>query len=364
MSVIIFIVILAVLILVHEFGHFIVAKKNGVRVDEFGLGLPPKIFGIKKGETEYTLNWIPFGGFVRIFGENPDDESVKGPDSSRSLVNKSPWVQALILVAGVSFNIIFAWILLSISFMSGFPASTGFSEAGDIANARVVVLDVMEGSPAEDAGISVGDAILFLDSKTSSLQENINVNLVSDFIRDSNGSSVTVLFERDGDIQTTIVTPAEGVVEGRYAIGITMDMIGMLKLSPPEAIWEGGRMTIQLIGAVAVGFGSLIVGVFTGSADFANISGPIGIAGLVDNAAAFGFIYLLGFTAFISINLAVLNLMPFPALDGGRLLFLLIEGIKGSKIKHTTANILNGIGFALLMILMFIVTIQDIVKLF
>lgn len=364
MTVIIFLIILAVLILVHEFGHFIVAKKSGVRVDEFGLGFPPKIFGYKKGETEYTLNWVPFGGFVRIFGENPDEESLTGPDSKRSMVNKSPWIQAAILVAGVTFNLIFAWILLSISFMSGFPASTGMSDTGEIANARVTIINVLEDSPASDAGLEIGDAILFLESGDQALQEGIDTDSVSDFIKNSGGAEITALIERDGETQTLTIVPEEGVVEDRYAVGVTMDMIGTLKLGPVAAVVEGGKTTLHLIGAVALGFAGLLSDIFTGSADLGSVSGPVGIAGLVGNATEFGFIYLLGFTAFISINLAVLNLVPFPALDGGRLLFLLIEGIKGSKIDPKIANVLNGIGFALLLLLMLLVTIQDIYKLF
>ena len=125
MSIIIFVIVLVVLILVHEFGHFITAKKSGIRVDEFGIGFPPKIFGKKIGETTYTLNWIPFGGFVKIFGENPDDESISGPDSARSFVNKKRRIQALVIVAGVLFNVILASLLFSAGFMIGMPVSDG-----------------------------------------------------------------------------------------------------------------------------------------------------------------------------------------------------------------------------------------------
>ena len=121
MSIIIFLIVLVVLILVHELGHFLVAKACGIRVDEFGLGFPPRIASVKYGETVYSLNWIPFGGFVKIFGENPDDDSISGPESPRSMVNKPKWQQVLVLIAGISFNVIFAWILISVGFMSGLP---------------------------------------------------------------------------------------------------------------------------------------------------------------------------------------------------------------------------------------------------
>src|SRR3989344_4408085 len=154
MSIIIFLIVLAVLVLVHEFGHFIVAKKTGVRVDEFGLGFPPKLFGIKKGETEYTFNLIPFGGFVKIFGENPDEESMSGPDSTRSFVNKSKWVQASIIVAGVGFNFLLAWFLFSGTLVVGSPMSTDSLPNGAIvSNEQLLITGVQKDSPAEKAGI-------------------------------------------------------------------------------------------------------------------------------------------------------------------------------------------------------------------
>ncbi|MDO8575142.1 MAG: site-2 protease family protein, partial [bacterium] len=160
-TVIIFIIVLAVLILVHEFGHFISAKKLGIRVDEFGLGFPPKLWGKKKGETEYTVNAIPFGGFVKIFGENPDDVSEKGPDSKRSFVNKPKWVQAIVLVAGVFFNFVFAWILISITFFMGVNASvTDYAKYADrITDKGVTVAMTVKDKPAYNSGLRLGDTI-------------------------------------------------------------------------------------------------------------------------------------------------------------------------------------------------------------
>ncbi len=156
MSVVLFIVILFVLVLVHELGHFVVAKKFGVRVDEFGFGYPPRAARLfKKGETEYTLNWLPFGGFVKIFGEDPNDESANGPDSSRALVNKPRYQQALVLVAGVVCNWILAWILLSVGFMSGLPAAISSDSSKDqhIQDVSFRITQVVKGSPADTAGI-------------------------------------------------------------------------------------------------------------------------------------------------------------------------------------------------------------------
>jgi len=360
MSVIIFIIVLIILILVHEFGHFIAAKSSGIRVDEFGIGFPPKIFGKKIGETTYTLNLIPFGGFVKIFGENPDEESL---NSDRSLVNKSKLVQAWVLFAGVFFNFLLAWFLISVGFMSGLPTPVGSAPVGStVENARLVLTSVMQDSPAEEAGLSAGDAITALVTNEDALQ-NVNPDSVSEYIAAHDSDKVTVLYKRGLESGTTVVVPTDGILEGRPAIGITMDMIGMLQLPIHQAIWEGGKTTVALTFAMTSGFYNLIKDSLTGDADLSAIAGPVGIVGLVGDASDFGLIYLLGFVAFISINLAIINLIPFPALDGGRLLFLLIEAIKRSPIKPVVANTANAIGFALLIILMLIVTYNDIVKL-
>ncbi len=364
MSVIIFIVILVILILAHELGHFLAAKLSGIRVDEFGIGFPPKIFGKKIGETTYTLNLIPFGGFVKIFGENPDDESISGSDSSRSLVNKPKIVQAGVLFAGVFFNFLLAWLLISIGFMSGLPTPVGSAPTGStVENARLVLTSIRQDSPASGAGLSAGDAIVALVTDKDALQ-NINTDSVSNYISVHGSDVITILYKRGSENKTTTVIPIDGILDKRPAIGITMDMIGTLKLPVHKAIWEGGKTTISLTIAMTEGFYKLIKDSIMGKANLSAITGPVGIVGLVGDASDFGFVYLLGFTAFISINLAIINLIPFPALDGGRLLFLLIEAIKRSPIKPIVANTANAIGFAILVLLMLVVTYNDIAKLF
>ena len=178
MNIIIFLIILAVLVLVHEFGHFIVAKKSGVRVDEFGLGFPPRIFGKKIGETVYSLNLLPFGGFVKIFGENAESEETPDgtvADLSRSLVHKSKLVQASVLVAGVTFNIILAWLLIMfLSLTFGLPAVVDETNASQVKNTHLVIGSVLSKSPAETAGLETGDIITALKTDASSLIENVN----------------------------------------------------------------------------------------------------------------------------------------------------------------------------------------------
>ena len=170
MPILIFIIILLVLVLVHEAGHFFVAKKFGIRVDEFGFGFPPKLFGKKYGETEYTLNALPLGGFVKIFGENPDEENTNGPDAKRSFVNKPKWQQALVLFAGIFANFLLAWLLLSFGFMSGLPTSVGSEPKGyALEDVHLVVVSVSKDFPAEVAGLKSGDKINSLMSGNDSL---------------------------------------------------------------------------------------------------------------------------------------------------------------------------------------------------
>ncbi|MCR4334204.1 MAG: RIP metalloprotease RseP [Patescibacteria group bacterium] len=368
MSIIIFLIILAALILVHEFGHFIVAKKSGIRVDEFGLGFPPRIWSKKYGETTYSLNWIPFGGFVKIFGENPDAESTTGPDSSRSFVNKNRMIQASVLIAGIAFNLLFAWILISFSFMTGILASSSdYAKYGDnFVNPHTAVIGVNKDTPADIVGIKAGDAIVSIQDDVTKDEIRgmaVNVEAIQGFISSHTNKNLILTLERNGETIKKTVMPKNGIVEGRVAIGIAMDDVGTLHLPLQTAVWEGARLTGHMIVGVSMGLGNFIYQIFTGSANFSSISGPVGIVGLVGDATKLGFSYLLSFTAIISINLAIINLIPFPALDGGRLLFVLIEAIRRKEIPPQIANLLNMIGFALLILLMIVVTYRDILKL-
>lgn len=364
MTILIFVIILAVLILVHELGHFLAAKKSEVRVDEFGIGFPPRLLTLFKWrETKFSLNAIPFGGFVKIFGENPSEEDADLSSAEKSIhfTHKSKPIQAFILSAGILFNIIFAWFLISLGFVYGLPMP---QEDGGrpVENARLIVTSVIEDSPAAEAGLKTGDAILGIETSERSLSE-INPELVSLFINESKGP-VLLTIDRGGEIENKEVTPTSGVVEDKQAIGISMATIGTLKLPIHLAFWEAAKMTLTLLWAIAVGILLFLGQAITGQADFSQVAGPVGIVGLVGDATKLGFIYLIQFTAFISLNLAVINLFPFPALDGGRLLFVLIESIKGSAINPKIANTLNAVGFILLLLLMVVITISDISKFF
>ncbi|HEY4715112.1 MAG TPA: RIP metalloprotease RseP [Candidatus Paceibacterota bacterium] len=365
MSIILFIVILLVLVIVHEFGHFITAKKSGIRVDEFGFGFPPKLFSKKLGETTYSFNVIPFGGFVKIFGENPDEESISGPDKDRSFVHKPKYIQAMVLFAGVFFNFLLAWLLLSLGFMSGLPTSQTSEPRGTIlSNQNLVITGVTPKAPADLSGIKIGDKVISISASDASLNTTeLNPEAVQKFIGDRSGRPLEFSISRSGEIQNLEVIPKAGLLEGRAAIGVSLDTIGIIKLPTHKALWRGLKDTSILTVRTAVSLGKLVKDSVLGQADFSAITGPVGIVGIVGDAYQFGFIYLISFAALISVNLAVINLIPFPALDGGRLLFLLIETIKGSPIKPKIANALNAVGFILLLLLMVVVTYHDIAKL-
>ncbi len=364
MNIIIFFVILLVLVLVHEFGHFYSAKKFGIRVDEFGFGFPPKIWGIKKGETEYTFNLLPFGGFVKIFGENPDDENTNGPDRDRSFVHKAKWKQAIVLFAGVFANFILAWILISFGFLSGFPTSVGSEPKGyTLQNVHLVVVSVSPKSPAEQAGLKSGDKIVSIKSGADMVVE-ITPDSLKSFVLSHGNKEIDFGYIRavkDGEIVTKII-PAN--IGNRPAIGISMDLIGTAKLPIFLSFWEGLKLTLSVTKNTALGLYTMIKDGIMGRGSMANVAGPVGMVGIVGDAYKLGFSYILSFMALISINLAIINLLPFPALDGGRLFFLLIEKIKGSRINPKVANTVNLIGFAILIGLMLLVTYHDIAKLF
>lgn len=362
MSIILFIIILAVLVFIHELGHFIVAKKSGVRVDEFSIGFPPRLFSWKYGETLYSLNLIPFGGYVKIFGENPDVESLEGPDSKRSLVKKPKYIQALVLIAGISFNIIFAWLLISISLMSGYKMPVDNTSSYSVTNAKITIISVLAGSPAGKAGLATGDTIESIAHGKNTFVPQ-NVSDVQSFIASSKGD-LSLSFVHNGKNETATVTPVLGIVsETQKAIGISMSKVGEVKFGFFRAFYEGVKITADSCWQTLVQLLSFIGQAFIGKANVSQVTGPIGIAGMVGDASHFGFIYLLGFTAFISINLAIINLLPFPALDGGRLFFLGLEAVIRRPISVKFLNIVNSVGFILLLALMVFVTYHDIIKL-
>ena len=362
MSVIIFFLVLFVLILVHEWGHFIAAKKTGMRVDEFGIGFPPKVYGVKKGETEYTLNALPIGGFVRIYGENPDALETDDVDIARAFGSRPKWAQAVVLVAGVTMNVIFAWLLFFGTFLMGVP--TAVEENVASADAVLYISGVLPGGPLEDV-IKPGSQILSLSSDGEELM-NPKPTSFSEFIQKHPSSEVAITYTYGGETTVVTVMPEIGLIPDatdRAAVGVSLAMVETKSSGFFEAISAASGQTYNGLINITVGLFTLIAQSFTGTADFTQVAGPVGIVGMVGDAADFGITALLTFTAMISLNLAVINMLPVPALDGGRLVFVAIEAITRKPINPIWSGRVNLIGFALLMLLMVVVTWNDIAKL-
>ncbi len=365
MSVIIFLIVLAILIFVHELGHFLAAKKTGMRVDEFAVGFKPKIWGKKKGETEYFLGLIPIGGYVKIFGEDQieDMEKISDKDKAdlpRAFSNRPLWAQAVVLVAGVTFNIIFAWILLSVNFMIGADVPASDFAKHDFVETKVLITSVVEGSPAEDAGLKSGD---FIEKTSLYLDKDATTDIVASSVSGSN-QAIDLYIEGKTEPVSVKKDYIKGISEDKEIIGIGMEDVGKVKLLPHEALWYGLKSTYVYTILTAEALFGFFSQAFTLNADMSQVSGPVGIVGHVGDAADRGVSALLLFTALISINLAIINILPFPALDGGRLLFVIIESITRKRIKPNIANLVNAIGFGLLMLLMIVITFNDIIKLF
>lgn len=359
MTIILFLAVLSILIFVHEFGHFIFAKWTGMRVDEFAIGFPPRIWSKKVGETRYSLNLIPVGGYVKIYGEEYGEEI--DVDEKRKFTSNSMWAQAVVLSAGVFLNLIFAWVLLSGAVFAGMEINTSDFSQDKILSSKSVVLETLKNSPAQRAGFESGDIIYSL-SKGKEKILNPNINSIEQFTSD-NQSGFAVNLKRGEDIVSVNMVP-ENLGGDRRVMGVALGSVGKVDLNILESISYGFKQTVDLTVATTIGLYNFFSDIIVGNADFSSISGPVGIANLISNASDKGFLELIFFTALISINLAVINFLPFPALDGGRLLFVIIEAIKGSPIKPVVANTVNLIGFALLILLMVVVTFSDIMKLF
>ncbi|MEI6304864.1 MAG: site-2 protease family protein [Candidatus Taylorbacteria bacterium] len=364
MTVIIFLIVLAVLIFVHELGHFLFARWNGIRVDAFKIGFGPRILKWKRGDTEYGLNLIPFGGFVKIHGENPDQDSTDGPDKDRSFVHKNRWRQASVLVAGVLFNFLFAWLIyFGIMVIGGNVPVSAFADYKQyMSDHRVIILDSTPDSPAIKAGMGIGDVVSTVESNGQA----VHIASASDLqnaVNGSGGKEISIMYMKDGLAKNVNITPVKGLIENKYAIGVSMDEIAYIHMPFFAAIKYSCISTVNIIWGTIVGLVGFIGGLFHGASSFSDVTGPIGIAVIIGNAFKLNISYLLIVVAIISVNLGVINLVPFPALDGGRTLFVGIEGVIRRRISAKFFNVVNTIGFVLLMILMVVVTYRDIVGL-
>jgi regulator of sigma E protease len=395
LNIIIFIAVLALLVLVHEFGHFLAAKKFKMYVEEFGFGFPPKIKGWKKGETTWSINAIPLGGFVKIAGEEGMDadshgldadsrgldKDQRGPDvnlhgqvvrqeesievieseteeiiidekiteinktteisSDRYFSAKPIWQRIIVLISGVTMNFILGWLILVVVFTVG-------------TKPIVVVSQVSKDSPAYVAGIKEGDKIVGYSDMNSFIS----------YVNDNKGKEITLTVKNGQDTKEIKVTPRENVPSGEGPLGVGLSAGGVEHQPFFTAVADATKTAGIIFAAVYVMLFKLIASIFGGPNLFRYISGPVGIYQATTQATGLGIAFLANLVAIISLNLAALNIFPFPALDGGRVIFLIIEKIKGSPVKTKTQQLINGIGFGLLLALVLAASIQDIVKIF
>lgn len=394
------------------------ARKFGVRAEEFGFGFPPRIFGLQvwreqrlkkiaksenielavkttplsdgseiieetivdekkeideafwvrkfrfiKGSREitpdeekygtvYSINWLPLGGFVKIKGENGEGETEPDSFASRPI-----WQRAFMLSAGVVMNIILAAVLIIAGFTIGLPqALDGQLDArAHVSDKKIQIVEVMKNIPAELAGLKIGDAIVSIDNNSF-----LNYQELQNYVAANIGNKLIYKLSRGRDLVEAEIVPELMKETGKGGIGIAISETGIVSYPWYLAILEGVKTTLFLTWAIIVAFYELLKGLILGQGVTADLSGPVGIATLTGQVARMGFVYLLQFTALLSINLAVINFFPFPALDGGRILFLIIEKIKRSPVKREVEGAIHNIGFALLMVLILVVTLRDV----
>lgn len=376
---IIFLLVLTLLIAVHEMGHFLAAKLFGIRVDNFAIGFPPRLFSKMIGKTRFSLNLVPLGGYVTIHGENPEDSV-----TSDSILSKPKWQQIVVLIAGVTFNLILAYLFLVATLMFGTKVSVDTFPGEIVHNPKLIITMVAPGSPADLVGIKGGDEILSISNgkdlfastslsvlnvqKTiSSAEASVSVTVKKTSLQTLGQGSAKGTSSAIRNIEEAVAykfVPTTGIVQGKKAAGISMDMIGEAKIGFFKSFYYAGIQTYNLTENIVVGLAGFIGNVFVGKGSLKEVTGPVGIANVVGNSAKTGVAELLMIIAVISANLAVINMVPFPALDGGRVVVVIIEAIVRRPINAKVIGWVNGIGFILLIGLMLVVTFKDVFYMF
>jgi regulator of sigma E protease len=337
----IFVLILALLIFVHEGGHFMVAKLSGIKVEEFGMGFPPRIFGIKRGETMYSLNWIPLGGFCKMLGE-------EDPSAPRSFASKKPAVRLAVLAAGPLMNAILPIVLLSIAFMVPRQVAVG----------DVMIGNVSVESPAAKAGIVPGDTLLSINGDS--------IQNIGDAIYDIHlnmGEEITLeLKGADGILKTATLVPRWNPPEGEGAVGVAMTLANGKNVSEHDPFWEAVPKSFSSIGETFVLMRNEITSWFV-QEKAPEVTGPVGIFELTGEVNEAGPSYIIQFAAFLSLNLAIVNLLPLPALDGGRIVFVLLEVVRrGKRVSPQTEGKIHYIGFIMLIALILVISYFDVAR--
>jgi regulator of sigma E protease len=363
-----FLAVLVVLVLVHELGHFIVAKRAGITVQEFGIGFPPRIGSVIWRGTRYSFNWIPLGGFVKMLGEDGDIEVQKLRERGLSeaaidkamagAFNRKPvWVRLLVLLAGVAMNFILAGVLFAVAFSLPVPQGRG----------PLTITEVQAGSPAENAGLQPGDVIVAADGRTFDVSRELTA-----YVRSRAGSEVTLGIERDGKLIEVDVVPRELTPEmearGLGPIGFTYEPDRFVEVpsqvsSPVEAVSTGFAEAGYLAWRIPGGLAEAVGGLLGLNPNAGTAVGPIGIAEETGKVLQAPLVSQLLFMGILSVNLAVLNVLPFPPLDGGRIAVVLIESLRRRRLPAEREALIYLTGFMVLIVLVILISIQDVRRL-
>ncbi len=401
LTLLIFIAVLAILVLSHEFGHFVFARLFGMKVEEFGFGFPPRLLGIRRktvtpphghppagveslsppsqggtqgvlakrwqivwgnknvkalekeeslpGGTVYSFNWLPLGGFVKIKGEDG------GTSDQDSFAAKAWWKKSVVLVAGVGMNILVGVVLISLGYMVGLPtALDGIKDVSKIADRHVEVVQILPGKPAAAAGIVEGDRIVAVGALNNPRLDELRA-----YVDAHKDETIPVTIIRGPETIIKQIHPTVYADTGKGGLGVGIVELGTVRFPWYQAIARGAVTTVQYLKTIITSFYYLLKDLFSGAGLSAGVSGPVGIAVMTGHVARLGWVYLTQFIAMLSLNLAVLNILPIPALDGGRLLFVIIGKIFRRPIKTRYEQLAHAIGFALLLLLVVAVTVKD-----
>lgn len=357
-TVVSFILILSLIVLIHELGHFITAKKFGIKVEEFGFGFPPRLFGKKIGETIYSINWLPVGGFVKLYGEDDagggsiktSKKNSENYNLKRAFFARPAWQRAVIVVAGVVMNFLLAVVLISFLFTT---------QGVEIPGKTVRVVEILTNSPSYVAGIKKDDVILSIDGKSISNTE--------DFIAETKkhlGEAVTLAIKRQNNVFPVTLIPRATYPKGEGPMGIGITNIELKKYAWYEAPFFGTFEALKFSYIIASGIGMMLVDLVLHGTKPTGIAGPIGVAQLTGQAVASGFYVTLWFISLLSLNLGVINVLPIPALDGGRLFFILIELVTRKKINPKYETYAHAAGLVVLLALILLITFFDVARLF
>lgn len=352
-----FIIILSVLVLVHELGHFLIAKKLGIKVEEFGYGFPPRIYGKKIGETVYSINLLPVGGFVKLYGEDDagggslkktKDSNLPTKDIKRAFYARPVWQRFSVVIAGVVMNFVLAIVLISYLFgTQGVALPTN----------KIHVTEVLRNSPAAVSGIKVGDVI-----KTINGQKIISTQSFINSVKKDGGTPITLGLLRNGKNFEVTVIPRKVFPKGEGPVGVGISNIEVKKYKWYEAPFFGTIEAFKFSWMIVAGLGQMVSDLVFKFSKPQGVAGPVGVAQLTGQAVSYGLNATLWFTALLSVNLAVLNVLPIPALDGGRLFFITIEALTRKKVNPKYESYAHAAGLVALLGLMVLITMFDIIR--